>query len=115
VVDQRHRQQAAFQAGVLPARDARLHQPPLALLGALALDGVPDGARQQRPVHLLLDPVVFGARGGRPPTPVRVGQGGPPPHRPRGAGGPAGPPPPPRGGRRAPPPPAPPPGGRCPA
>jgi hypothetical protein len=57
-----HREQAACQAGVLPAEEAGLDEFALGLVGALALDGVPHGARQQGRVDLLLDQVVLSAR-----------------------------------------------------
>ena len=63
VADQRRRQQAALQAGVLLGVQPRDLELLARLVGAPALDRVADRARQPLPVDLALDQVVLRARG----------------------------------------------------
>ena len=60
---QRRGQQPAFEPPALGRHELLLPQPQQARLRAAALDGVPDGADQQRAVDLALDQVVLGSRG----------------------------------------------------
>ncbi len=59
VGQQRRRQQAALQPGVLPRDDLRLAQLLLHLLEPAPFHRVPDDPVQQRPVHLALDQVIL--------------------------------------------------------
>lgn len=67
--EQRCGEQAAFEAGVLLGAQGGLGEPPLGDVGALALDGVPDGAAEQPAVEFVAEEVVLGAhpyrRGGQ--------------------------------------------------
>jgi hypothetical protein len=76
VRQQRRRQQAAFQPGVLPRDELCLAQLLLDLLGPAALHRVPDDPAQQLPVHLALDQVVLRTGANRLGAEVLVGQAG---------------------------------------
>ena len=64
-VHQRLRQQAPLQPGRLGLAQLHLAQPAGVLVGALALDRVPQRPGQQHPVDLALDQIVLGALGDR--------------------------------------------------
>ena len=77
IADQRGRQQAALEAGVLLGVQARDLELLARLVRAPALDRVAHGARQSLPVDLALDQVVLRARGDRvdaAPLVVEAGQ-----------------------------------------
>ena len=60
---QRRWQKPTFEANGFGGDELLFPQPQQARFSAAALDGVADGADQQRPVDLALDQVVLGARG----------------------------------------------------
>ena len=65
VLQQRGREQAAFEPGPFRGKQFRLAQLELGVLGAAAFDRVPDAAQQQLTVDLALDQIVLGTRGDR--------------------------------------------------
>ena len=76
VRQQRRRQQAAFEPGVLRRVQPGLAELALGLFGAAAFDRVTHYSLQQEPVYLALDQVVLCARGDGFLTEVLVGDTG---------------------------------------
>ena len=78
---ERGRQQAALQAGVLARLELGDRELLLRQLGPAALDGVAQGAREQRPARRALDQVVLGAGGDGLHPAALVGEPGEHQHR----------------------------------